>query len=101
MSTQQWYDLVTAAGGIIMVVMIAFAIWYCITLWRDLETGAPQAGLVVCGLLIIALLVPRICLESKLYPAGQCPNCDKQITARYCEDCGWKNDSYYEITDRD
>lgn len=51
---------------------------------------------VLCGILSVAYFV----VESEVYPAGECPNCDHQVTTRYCEDCGWENDSYFERTDR-
>lgn len=100
MTLQNWYELCRVALFVCAALLVAAAFWYIVSLAKDLDMRRCSIALIVSGLLLIATFIPYFSLESKIYPPGQCPNCEQSITSRYCEDCGWENDSYFEKTDR-
>lgn len=85
-------------GAIVLTAL--FGVWYIICIAKDSDPKWSAVGMIASGMLIMAVMIPKIWIQTKLYPPGECPNCEQSITTRYCEDCGWENDSYYEITDR-
>lgn len=87
-----------STAGILIVAI--FAIWYIICVCKDSNKTPPAFGMIVSAILLVMVLFTHIGIESKVYPAGQCPNCNQSVKTRYCEDCGWQNDSYHKITDR-
>ncbi len=102
MSLLSWYNVARWASWVTLAIFALVALWYCIDMARkNLDNTKSTPALIITGLLLIATVTSQLILESKVYPAGQCPNCEQSVTSRYCEDCGWQNDSYFEQTDRE
>lgn len=100
MSIEQWYLVSRIAVFVMLGAFALAAIWYIISIARDTTTfSAHVLPLIITGLLLFAALGTFLIMKGKMYPAGQCPNCDKGVKSRYCADCGWQNDSYFEETD--
>lgn len=95
-----WYNVLHGVMIVIIGVVVLGFGWKIVALCRNASSARPDTIIVIACLTMLLLLIPHTILENKIYPAGQCPNCEHSVTSKFCEDCGWANDSYFERTDR-
>ena len=102
MTLETWYLIFLWGWRISLGLVVVVLTWHCIANLMNEGTEHKKSliAFAVAGILAACMTVGYLLTEAELFPPGECPNCDKQITTRYCEDCGWQNDSYFENTDR-
>lgn len=100
MTLLQWYNALNTAMMFTACIMGLCTVWFVIEASKTGHPDKPGLVLAALAMIILAIMIPRAIIESKICPSGQCPNCNHSVTAKYCEDCGWQNDSYFEQTDR-
>ena len=98
MSLETWYLIFLWGWRISMGLVVVTLAWHCISN-MFCESTKSFIAFAIAGVIAAGLAAGYFITESKLYPPGNCPNCEQQVTTRYCEDCGWENDSYFEQTD--